>query len=146
MGMTNYYRRFVKDFGIIAAPLFKLLKKGTKFVWNKDCQIAFDSMIESINDNAVLAFPNFNKQFHLTTDASMIGIGAVLSQEDESGRSRPVSFISRRLTETEQRYSTIEQECLEIVWAIGQLRYYLVAKEFVIFTDHKPLIYTREVV
>lgn len=143
LGMTNYYRKFIKNYGTIATPLYALLKKGEKFIWSEECQHAFEELIRGMNKDAALAFPNFAKEFHLTTDASNVGIGAVLSQEDEEGQQRPIAFISRRLSGAESRYSTTEQECLAIVWAIAQLRHYLVGKEFVIHTDHKPLVWLK---
>ena len=143
LGMANYYRRFIPNFATIAVPLYRLLKKGVKFVWDEECQEAFSALIQGINEDAVLAFPDFRKQFHLTTDASTKGMGAVLSQADENDIQRPVSFISRKFTGAETRYSTTEQECLAIVWAITTLRHYLVATEFVIYCDHRPLVWMQ---
>lgn len=143
LGLTNYYRKFIPNYATIALPLYKLLKKDTKFAWNDDCQVAFEQLVKGINKEAVLAFPNYRKQFHLTTDASNKGIGGVLSQEDENGQQRPISFISRKLNNAEVKYSTTEQECLAIVWSIAQLRHYLVGKEFVIHTDHRPLVWLK---
>lgn len=96
LGLTNYYRRFIPNYASIAVPLYNLLKKDVRFKWTQECQEALNALIRGINEDAVLAFPKYEKQFHLTTDASKVGIGAVLSQEDEGGRERPISFISRK--------------------------------------------------
>lgn len=144
LGLTNYYRRFIPNYATIAVPLYNLLKKDVRFKWTQECQEALNALIRGINEDAVLAFPKYEKQFHLTTDASKVGIGAVLSQEDEGGRERPISFISRKLNRAETNYSTTEQECLAIVWAISELGHYLVGKRFVVFTDHMPLVWLRK--
>lgn len=144
LGLANYYRRFIPDYAKIASPLYALLRKDTKFKWDEDCQNAFDTLIAGINEEAILAFPDYNKTFHLTTDASGKGIGAVLSQEDSAGRERPVSFISRKLNAAEEKFSVTEQEALAIVWAIEQFRHFLIGKEFVVFTDHRPLTWIKD--
>lgn len=144
LGLANYYRKFIANYATIASPLYKLLKKDVKFKWNQECQEAFEKLIRGVNEDAALAFPDYEKQFHLTTDASKVGIGAVLSQEDEKGQQRPISFISRKLNQAESNYSTTEQEYLAIVWAIGQLRHYLVGKQFIVYTDHKSLLYLKD--
>lgn len=80
LGMTNYYRKFISNYAMTALPLYSLLKKDVRFKWSEECQVAFNSLIQAINQNTVLALSNYDKQFHLTTDASNKGIGAVLSQ------------------------------------------------------------------
>lgn len=106
--MCNFYRKFIPNYASIAVPLYKLLKKNVKFIWSPECDEAFHLLLKEINKEAILALPNYNKEFHLTTDASAKGIGAVLSQEDDSGVQRPVTFISRKLTEAEMKFHTTE--------------------------------------
>jgi len=79
--------------------------------------------------------------FTLQTDASDIGIGAVLTQPDDSGVKHPVAFASRKLLPREKRYSTIERECLAIIWDVSKFQEYLYRKEFRLETDHQPLQY-----
>ncbi|MGR0227371.1 Ty3/Gypsy family RNase HI domain-containing protein, partial [Klebsiella pneumoniae] len=86
----------------------------------------------------VLAFPNFDQSFMITTDASEYALGAVLSQEGEKG-DRPIAYASRRLTEAETRYSALERELLGIVWAINHFRPYVFGRKFTVHTDHRPL-------
>ena len=85
------------------------------------------------------------KPFLVQTDASDHGIGAVLSQEDAEGRDQPIAYRSRKLTETQQRWSTIEKECYAIVFAVEQFRYYLYGRPFTVQTDHKPLSWLSQV-
>ena len=86
----------------------------------------------------MLHAPDFGKRFVLQTDASEVGLGAVLSQIHD-GREYPVTFVSRKLLPHEKNYATIEKECLAAKWAMGKLRYYLLGCEFALVTDHAPL-------
>ncbi len=87
----------------------------------------------------ILIYPDFTKTFILYTDACGIGLGAVLTQKKEDGKERAIAFISRHLKPAEKNYSTIEQEALAIVWAIGKFRTYLYGRPFTVATDHAPL-------
>jgi len=89
----------------------------------------------------ILRLPDFDRVFTLQTDASDIGIGAVLTQPDDSGVKHPVAFASRKLLPREKRYSTIERECLAIMWGVSKFQEYLYGKEFLLETDHQPLQY-----
>ena len=88
----------------------------------------------------ILKLPDFSKVFILRCDASDIGLGAVLLQEYEEDKF-PVAYISRKLVSRERAYSVIEKECLALVWAMQKLQEYLCGKEFVLETDHQPLVY-----
>jgi len=102
---------------------------------------AFNDLKTILSSSEVLAFPNFSKPFQLTTDASNYAIGAVLSQVD-SGQDRPIAYISRSLSQTEENYATKENEMLAIVWALDNLRSYLYgAGSIKIYTDHQPLTF-----
>ena len=91
----------------------------------------------------VRSVPDVSKQFILQTDASNVGIGAILLQEDDEGTKHPVAFASRKLQPCETRYSTIEKECLAIVWGVTKFQEYLYGTEFLLETDHQPLQYLR---
>ena len=80
LGLANYYRRFVKDFAKIAAPLNSLLSKDTRFSWTEQCQVAFDKLKKALCESPILAYPDFAKPFLLYTDASDFAVGYVLSQ------------------------------------------------------------------
>jgi hypothetical protein len=113
----SYYRRFVANFSHIAAPLHKLLKKDTRYEWTADHEQAFQSLKVKLVSPPILRYPDFNRRFVLTTDASGEGLGAVLSQ-GETGKDVPVAFASRTLNRAEKSYSTTEKELLAIVWGM----------------------------
>ncbi len=138
LGLTSYYRRFIKSYACIAEPLYWLTKKAAKFLWTESCQSAFKALVDKIVSAPILIFPDFSKPFLLQTDASGIGIGAVLSQSGQDGLEHPVAFASRTLTRAERRYPPIDQECLAIYWAIQHFRPYLYGNQFMVETDHKP--------
>ena len=124
IGLAGYYRRFVPGFSQIATLLFQLQEKGTDFVWTEASERAFTVLKERLTEPPVLAFPQFDKPFHLATDASETGLGAVLSQVIE-GKERVVFYASRALRKAEHNYSTVEKEALAIVWAVTAFRPYL---------------------
>lgn len=140
LGLCNYYRRFVKDFALIAKPLTDLTKKSKPFHWTETEQIAFDTLKSRLTSEPVLQYPNFDQTFILTTDASGYAISGILSQGDIPN-DLPVAYASRILNQAEQRYSTIERELLAICWATRYFRPYLYGRKFIIYTDHKPLVY-----
>ena len=94
LGMAGYYSKFCKNFSGIAEPLTNLLKKSTKFKWNDKCQDAFDRLKAILKSAPVLLAPDFDKCFKLAVDASDVGIGAVLLQEDNNGIDHPVCYFS----------------------------------------------------
>lgn len=138
LGLLGYYRKFIKDFSKITAPLTACLKKGKKIVINDEYKQSFEMCKELLTHAPLLQFPDFTKPFILTTDASNFAVGAVLSQ-GTIGSDKPIAYASRKLSDTESRYSTIEKELLAIVWAIKHFRPYLYGRKFIIYTDHRPL-------
>jgi len=93
-----------------------------------------------LSSQPVLHLPDHDKPYILRTDASDVGLGAVLLQEHEDGV-YPVLYLSRKLNGPERNYSVIERECLAIVWAVSKLQVYLYGKPFVLQTDHRPLLF-----
>lgn len=144
LGLASYYRKFIRNFSELAAPLNKLTHKDVKFLWSMECENAFRNIINCLLNPPILAFPDYSKRFKLTTDASNIGLGAVLSQNDENGDEKVVAYASRTLQCAEKNYSTTEQELLAIMWAVEKFRPYLFDVEFDLETDHKPLTYLRD--
>lgn len=138
LGLAGYYRRFIPNFSKITKPLTALLKKDIQFNWGSDQQQAFNTCKEILTTTPLLQYPDFNKEFLLTTDASIHAVGAVLSQ-GEIGKDLPIAYASRTLNKAETNYSTIERELLAIVWAVKHFRPYLFGRKFKIITDHKPL-------
>ena len=138
MGLTGYYRRFVKHYGLIAKPLTQLLRHKN-FYWSEEAQQAFDRLKEAMVTTPVLALPNFQEPFEVETDASDIGIGAVLMQHGQ-----PVAYLSKALGESHKHMSIYEKEFLALIMAVERWRQYLQRGEFVIKTDHKSLAYLTE--
>ena len=85
----------------------------------------------------MLRLPNCKQQFILRSDASDIGLGAVLGQ-DINGCKQPVAYASRKLLDREKNYTVMEKECLAVVWAIAKFHKYLFGQEFILETDHEP--------
>lgn len=139
-GLANYYRRFIKNFAHMAKPLTVLTRKEQPFIWNETTQIAFETLKKILIEEVILEFPNFDLTFYVTTDASDVAVGAVLSQ-GEIPNDRPLQFFSRTLNDAQKRYSVIQKELLAIVEAIRAFRPYLYGRFFVLITDHKPLCY-----
>lgn len=138
LGLTSYYRRFIGKFAKIAAPLYYLTKKEVKWEWSKECQIAFETLKRRLVQAPVLVYPDFEQKFILETDASLNGLGAVLSQVKE-GLLHPVSYASRSLSSPEKNYSITELETLAVVWAIQHYRAYLYGHEVMVMTDHSAV-------
>ena len=138
LGLTNYYKKFILGYSKICAPLFELLKKDTTFVWSEKCQIALDTLKDALTTAPVLAFPDMEKPFILTCDASRSGIGYILGQLDDQGREKVIEYNGRALHAAEKNYSATELECLAIVEGIKTFKAYLSTdRKFRIFTDHK---------
>ena len=140
LGLVGYYRQFVPQFASIAAPLHELTAKNqpNQVRWTAEMEAAFQQLKTTLCTGPVLATPDFTKQFVLQTDASEVGIGAVLSQVRDNIE-HPLMYISRKLLKHERNYATIEKEGLAIRWALGKLQYYLLGREFTLMTDHAPL-------
>jgi hypothetical protein len=138
LGLTWYYRKFVKHYGLIAKPLTQLLKKK-QFCWSSEAQHAFDSLKHAMSTTPVLTLPDFNIPFVVETDASEVGVGAVLMQKDQ-----PVAFLSKALGPAHQKLFIYEKEFLALIMAVEKWRPYLQRQEFLIRTDHKSLSYLCE--
>ena len=137
LGLASYYRHFIKDFSLIAAPLSSLTG-NIPFTWQEPQQKAFDLLKQKLTTAPILAYPDFSKPFVLHTDASTHSIGAVLCQEQE-GQERVLQYASRSLNPAERNYSTSEKECLSVYHWIKYFRCYLADKEFTVVTDHNAL-------
>lgn len=110
IALVGYYQRFIKDFSKIAKPLFDLTKKDVKFEWGPAQEESFEILKQRLCEAQILQFPDINKKFTPTTDASDDAVGAVLSQEKDEFN-HPVVYLLRNLTKSELNYSTTEKEC-----------------------------------
>ncbi|KYO30369.1 hypothetical protein Y1Q_0017858 [Alligator mississippiensis] len=140
LGLAGYYQRFGPGFGEIAAPLHKLTKKSSpdSVVWKQGCQEAFDTLKAALVKQPILKATLQDKPFYVTTDASDVGLGAVLLQEHQETR-HPVVYLSQKLIPREQSLSSIEKECLAIIWALNKLKPYLWGQQFTVLSDHAPV-------
>ncbi|XP_039011243.1 uncharacterized protein LOC120140328 [Hibiscus syriacus] len=138
LGLTGYYRRFIKNYGTISKPLTQMLKKDN-FHWSTEALTAFENLKYVMCVAPVLALPDFGKSFYLETDASSGGIGAVLSQDG-----RPIAYLSKALSPRHTALSIYEREYLAILMAVSKWRHYLESNPFIIKTDHEPLKYLLE--
>nr|XP_054761342.1 uncharacterized protein LOC129267739 [Lytechinus pictus] len=144
LGLTGYYRDYIPGYADLALPLTNLTRKGSpgKVKWGMEEEQAFHKLKDCLTKPPVLKLPDFDKMFILKVDASDTGLGAVLMQESD-GEEFPIAYGSKKLLPRETRYSTIEKECLAIVWAIRKFEYFLYGREFEVHTDHKPLLYIQ---
>uniref|UniRef100_A0A914Q0L8 RNA-directed DNA polymerase n=1 Tax=Panagrolaimus davidi TaxID=227884 RepID=A0A914Q0L8_9BILA len=127
IGAVSYFRRFIKGFAQIMAPLHELTAKGenVKTNWNEVHKKAFDTVIQKLIEAPVLAPPKFGKAFEIHTDASKEAAAAVLLQADDEGHLHPICFFSRKMNKAERQYSSIELEALAIVCALKEFRAYI---------------------
>ena len=138
LGTANYYRRFIRGYATIAAPLHRLTEKDSMFVWTGECQDAFNKLKEQLAEAPVLKFPVPNVRYVLDTDASNTGIRAVLSQIVD-GEERVLGFASRTLSKPERNYCVTRRELLAVVHFVKYFRSYLFGHHFTIRTDHSSL-------
>lgn len=137
LGLIGYYRKFIKNFAQITKPMSKLLKKGATINTNDiEYQDCFEKSKLILTTKPILEYPDFNKTFRITTDASDYALGAILSHNDTDN---PIAYASRTLNEAETKYDATNKELLAIVWACKHFRPYLYGKRFEIYTDHRPL-------
>jgi len=138
LGLTRYYRKYICGYSRMVSPLFKLTKKDVAFVWNQDCQRAFDALKRALVGASILVRPDFKEPFYLDVDWSTKGVGAVLSQRE--GRfERVIAYASKALTVAQRKFHTMEGECYALIWGILHFRQYLHRTHFTLRTDHKPL-------
>ena len=115
LGLASFYRKFVPNFARIAEPLHNLTRKNIPFEWTATCQNSFNCLKKKLVEGPVLVYPDFTKDFVLETDASIQGLGAVLSQVQEDKKCHPVSYARRALTPQERNYAITELETLAVV-------------------------------
>ena len=136
LGLASYYRRFVPQFAKTAHPLHQLTHKDVDFQWSDACDAAFRKLKQCLVSAPVLAYPSFDKDFMLETDASVMGLGAVLTQIQPDGFPHPIAFASRALSPPERNYGITDLETLAVVWALSHFHYYLYGHKVTVMTDH----------
>ena len=163
IGLASYYRRFIPNFAKWSKPLNALIippahqvkvrrgemKKSelTEFVWMKECQEGFDALKHALTTAPVLAYLDYTKPFILETDASLKGLGAVLSQKGNDGEVRVIAYASRSLRPSERSmrdYSSAKIELMALKWSVCEkFKDYLLGSKFTVFTDNNPLVYVK---
>ncbi|CAJ1087392.1 uncharacterized protein LOC118469438 [Xyrichtys novacula] len=143
LGIAGYYRSFCRNFSSVVQPLTSLTNPKVEFDWSPACQHAFDSAKSLLSHAPVLAAPDFSQPFKLEVDASAVGVGAVLLQEDSDGVDHPVGYFSRKFNKHQVNYSIIEKETLALLWSLQHFEVYVGSSPLpvVVFTDHNPLVF-----
>ena len=136
LGLAGYYRKFMEDFSRIASPLTALTRKNKKFEWSDKCEKSFQELKKRLTSAPILTVPESDKSFDIYSDASKMGLGAVLMQEG-----KVIVYASRQLKDYEKNYPTHDLELAAMVFALKLRRHYLYGVQCRIFTDHQSLKY-----
>lgn len=143
IGTASWYRRFIPDFSTLIAPMTALLSKNHKWNWTDECQKSLQRIKNALVSAPILICPDFSRPFKVQTDASAFGIAGILSQDFEDGE-HIICYVSRSLTRQERNYSTVERECLAVLYVVEKLRPYLEGYKFTVITDHHSLIWLHK--
>jgi hypothetical protein len=141
LGLTNYFRKFIKDYSTICKPLTNLLRKNTKWVWCSDCQNAFDNLKHILTSYPILQPPDYSRKFEIHCDASNLTIGAILIQKDDNNQDVVIAYASKSLTDAEVNWTVTEKECYAVIWSIKHFRPYIYGTNFDVITDHRALVW-----
>ena len=145
MYLFNFYRSFIPKFAERCAPLDKLKRNDIDFDWQDEQQNAFDDLKNALMHYPVLRLPDMNKPFILDTDASTIGIGGILQQQDEiTKKNYVVSYYSRKLSDAERKLGITDLEALALRDSIRKFNKYLIGQRFTIYVDHISLTYLQK--
>lgn len=139
IGKINYYKKFIPNRSELLTPLYDLTRKNVKFVWTDKEQEAFDRVKQILSSEPAVGIFNPGKDIIIRTDASEVGIGAVLKQKEVDGQLTTIAYFSKKLLPYQRNYHITERECLAIVEAIENWHYYLAGRKFTVESDHQPL-------
>lgn len=134
--LANYYRKFIKGYSTIAAPLTYMLKKNQTWSWDERCQTTFEELKEAVIQEPVLVLPDHTKPYEVHTDASDFALGGVLMQ-----KGHPIAYESRKLNDAEKLYTVQEKEMTAVVHCLRTWRHYLLGTKFVVKTDNVATSY-----
>lgn len=141
VGLTSYYRKYIKDLAKIASPLTNLIKKENKFIWENEQEIFFETLKKAITTAPVMVHFKDGYPVFVTTNASLEGLSGILEQEDENGKRHPISYASRKLKGGERNFTITELEMLAVVFVINYFKEYLIGRKITVFSDHSSLQY-----
>ena len=136
LGLAGYYRKFIEGFSKLALPLTKLTRKGQAFIWDSDCEKGFQELKRRLTSAPILILPNPVESFVVYCDASLLGLGGVLMQNQQV-----VAYASRQLKVHERNYPTHDLELAAVVFVLKLWRHYLYGSRFEVYSDHKSLKY-----
>jgi hypothetical protein len=140
LGSVQFYAKFLPNLATIAEPLHRLTKKNTSWKWGDEEQQAFQKMKELLSTEEVLVHYDPTLPLGLSCDASSVGVGAVLFHRFPDGSERPIANASKTLTKSQRNYSQIQKEALAIVYGLRKFYQFLYGRQFILVTDHKPLL------
>lgn len=138
ISLASYYRSYVYQFATLAKPIHELTENGKKFIWTKECDIAFGKIKTALCNPPVLAFPTENDSYILDCDASLVGAGAVLSQI-QNGKEKVIGYYSKCFTKSERKYCVTRRELLSVVCGLKHFHHYVYGRKIVVRTDHSSL-------
>ena len=138
LGMGSYYRRFIHKYSELVNPLVKLTRKSVQFEWTQECENSFNALKSVLTGSSILSYPRDEGEYILDTDASEIGIGAVLSQVHD-GQEKVIAYGSRTLGKHERNYCITDKELLALRYFVEHFRQYLLGVKFLVRTDHRAL-------
>ena len=141
LGLSGFYRRFIKDYAKIVEPLTRMTKKDVTFNWNKEAEQAWATIKEKLISDPILAHPDLTKGYHLIFDASSYAIGGILCQKGEDGQLHPVSYGSSILSESQRKWSTVQKKLYSLVYFSEKFENYLINNKFHAITDNKALLH-----
>lgn len=139
LGIINYYRSWIPRRGTLIRPLTGLIRKDKIFKWTEACQSSFEEIKRILCSKPILQYPDFEKEFHLFTDASNTALGAVLTQLSDDNTPLPVAYLGRSCSTQEKIWPTFELEALCVVYAVREFSTYLTGRKFIIHTDNKAI-------
>jgi hypothetical protein len=144
LGLLNYHRAFVPSFSHIIKPLTQLLKKNVRFVWTEHCTKALDKIINILTNKPVLTHLDPEKLFELEVDASDYATGAILFQQNERGKPKPLGFHSKILLKEEMNYDIYDKELMAVDRGLDVWRHLILGQDTTVHTDHANLTYYRK--
>ena len=144
LGLTGYYRQMIAGYASIASPLTNLTKLDTDWKWTDVEQKAFETLKNYLTSDTIMAYPDFSRPFWVKADASGGCVGFVLTQKYDK-KEKVIAYGSKKLTETQQRYSTYDKEFFGILTAVRTYSHYLRQGHFYVVTDHRPLLNLRKI-
>lgn len=143
LGLTGFYRRFIKDFSAISLPLFELTKLNKPFTWSARANEAFENLKIKLLSPPILRHPNLNKDFIIFSDSSGFSVGCTLAQKDDNNQTYAIAYASRKLNNHEIHYDIFNKELTGVVFALKQFHTYVFGRTSSLVVDNRALVYLK---